>query len=160
MWRYTTARTRPSTLRCRFCQTKPSTVDFYRAKVGRCMLKPVFVCNFGILRASLWYLTQCPRVIRFHLTTCYSVRCACFLRWSVKYDKLISNFAFIFNVRRQSKVSQNPQRGSRTSSRTTSSSTLEPRCTNLSALMSVWRCRLTSGHTRIDPWTAAFGFSA
>jgi hypothetical protein len=30
----------------------------------------------------------------------------------------------------------------------------------LSALMSVWRCRLTSGHTRIDPWTAAFGFSA
>jgi len=37
------------------------------------------------------------------LITCYSIETACFQRLKLKYDKVLSNFAFKFNLRRYSK---------------------------------------------------------
>jgi len=38
-------------------------------------------------------------VILCDLTTCYSIESACFQRLKLKYDKLLSNLAFNFNLR-------------------------------------------------------------
>ena len=39
---------------------------------------------------------------------CYSFKSACFQRLKLKYDKLVSNFAFNFNLRRYIKVIGDP----------------------------------------------------
>jgi len=78
---------------------KEADADIRSAMVGRCRLKPVLTSTeYDVLR--LGSLTQCPCVILCDVTTCYSMESAWFQRLKEQYDKMVSNFAFIFNLRR------------------------------------------------------------
>jgi len=74
----------------------------HHTTAGRCRLKPA-CASTGSGVPRLGFLTQRPCVIQCDLTTCYSVERVWFQRLTVKYDQLLSNFAFSFNLRHYTK---------------------------------------------------------